>query len=99
MPPPEHKPLRSNRLRSAGYDVAGRVLEICFSNGDLRCYQNVPEGVWKSLLAAPNPGTFHEDRIEEEYACKPGVSTAGGDARQKLEDLFGTPKDKPDPGV
>lgn len=91
MSSPEHKPLQSNRLRSAGYDPDERILEIAFANGDLRCYQNVPTGVWKSLFAAPNPATFHEDRIEEEYGWKPGIRQAGNDARQQLDDLFGDP--------
>ena len=91
----DHKPLHSNHLRSAGYDAREQILEIAFSNGSLRCYQNVPLTVFKSLLAAPNPATFHEDRIEEEYAWQPGQKPVTESARQRLDDLFGSPSDDP----
>ena len=89
----KHKPLHSNRLRSAGYDGAEKILEIAFANGSIRRYQGVPEPVWKSLLAAPNPATYHEDRIEEEYAWTPGSQSTDANARKALDDLFGGPSD------
>ncbi len=87
----EHKSLHGNRLRSAGYDVAEKTLEISFNNGQVRRFKNVPESVWRKLLAAPNPATYYEDRIEEEYAWSAGEKAVNQDARQQLDDLFGGP--------
>ena len=87
----DHKPLHSNRLRSAGYDRREAVLEIAFANGSIRCYRHVPETVWRSLLAAPNPASFHEDRIEEEYSWVPGTRADNPDSKKQLDDLFGGP--------
>ena len=89
----EHKPLHSNRLRSAGYDRDEAVLEIAFANGTLRRYQHVPETVWRKLLSAPNPASFHEDRIEEEYPWVPGSKPDNPDAKKQLDDLFGSSPD------
>ena len=85
----EHISLHGNRLRSAGYDAAEKILEISFNNGQVRCFKNVPSPVWRALLAAPNPATYYEDRIEEEYAWSPGEKAVNESARQQLDDLFG----------
>jgi len=87
----KHHSLHGNRLRSAGYDAAEKILEINFNNGQTRRFKNVPEPVWKKLLAAPNPASYYEDRIEEEYAWAPGEKAADDSARQRLDDLFGAP--------
>lgn len=86
----EHKSLHGNRLRSAGYEAAEKILEIAFNNGQVRRFKNVPEPVWRKLLAAPNPASYYEDRIEEEYAWSPGEKQADVKARQNLDDLFGS---------
>ncbi len=85
----EHRKLQGNRLRAAGYDEGEQILEIEFTSGDVRCFLGVPRTVWRSLLAAPNPASFFEDRIEEEYATQPGERRTRSDARQQLDDLFG----------
>jgi len=85
----EHRNLHGNRLRSAAYDPGEKILEIAFTNGQIRRFKNVPEPVWRKLLAAPNPASFYEDRIEEEYAWSPGEKQTDDAARQKLDDLFG----------
>lgn len=86
----EMRRLRGGRLRAAGYDEKERVLEIEFDNRDVKRFKNVPADVWRKLLSAPNPATFYEDRIEEEYAVEAGDRrTDPGGARKGLDDLFG----------
>jgi hypothetical protein len=47
----------------------------------------VPEEVFRRLCAAPNPTTYWEDRIAEEYPkAQPRSGGAGGG--KKLGDLF-----------
>ncbi len=85
----EHRRLDGNRLRAASYDEREQALEIEFSNRDVRRFAGVPPAVWRSLLSAPNPATFFEDRIEEEYASSPAQRRQTDDPRKALDDLFG----------
>ena len=86
----EKRSLKSARLKTAAYDPDTRVLEIEFHGGELRRFKNVPAEVWRRLLAAPNPASFFEDRIEEEYPFERSRSQAGGNARSTLDSLFGS---------
>ncbi len=88
----QRQPLRCARLRSAGYDTKARELEIEFSNRDVSVYKGVPEDVFRKLLSAPNPASFFEDRIEEEYAVNAGQRDLDENAKSKLDDLFSGPK-------
>lgn len=82
-------PLKGGRLKSAGYDTRERRLEIEFVDHTVKVYKSVPEEVWRRLLSSPNPASYHEDRIAEEYPVEDGARSADGDARKKLDDLFG----------
>ena len=82
--------LHGGRLRAADYDERTRVLEIEFVDRQVKRFKNVPPDVWQRLLTAPNPASFYEDRIEEEYALEPGERQVDtGSARRRLDDLFG----------
>lgn len=86
----ETRRLQGGRLRQASYDAATRELEIEFVDREVKRFKNVPQDVWRKLLAAPNPASFYEDRIEEEYAVGRGERrTDAGSARKGLDDLFG----------
>ncbi len=87
----DRRRLSGGRLREGAYDSACAELEITFTDGSVRRYKGVPNEVWRRLLAAPNPASFHEDRIEEEYAFDTGRSRAAPDARSRLDGLFGPP--------
>jgi hypothetical protein len=53
-------------------------------------YKAVPYEVYRRLCAAPNPTTYWEDRIAEEYAKGNPMKASGtGDAAKNLSDLFG----------
>ena len=85
----EHRMLHTAQLKSAGYDEKEKILEIAFHNGQLKAYRGVPHEVARRLFAAPNPASFWEDRIAEEYPVDSSPSAAGQHAASKLNDLFG----------
>jgi hypothetical protein len=97
----ERKALKGGRLIEGGYDEAEKLLEIVFSDLSVKRFQPVPHEVWKRLLAAPNTGTFYEDRIQDEYPgsdapklrSRPKRAESLDDpaavARAKLAALFG----------
>lgn len=80
--------LHGGKLRSAGYDPVARELEIEFTSRDVKVFKGVPEDVWRRLRAAPNPASYYEDRIEEEYAVRAGEREQDSNARARLDDLF-----------
>ena len=84
----EHRPLNTDRMRSAGYDERNEQLEILFHSGETKTYRRVPIEVARRFFAAPNPASFWEDRIAEEYPSVTGRKAIGDDARSKLDDLF-----------
>jgi hypothetical protein len=64
-----------------------------FDDGRIRVYKHVPQEVFRRLCSAPNPGTYWEDRIAEEYPKGPDRSARGDGPT--LKDLFGDPEEKP----
>jgi hypothetical protein len=66
----ERKRVNSSKLRSVGYDEKSRTLEIEMSNGQVFQYVGVYPEVYRRLMAAPNPTTFFDDKIAEEYTPK-----------------------------
>ena len=79
----------TGRIRAADYQPASRQLELRFDNASVLVYKHVPEEVFRRLCSAPNPATYWEDRIAEEYPKGPPArfGSAAGDARD-LSDLF-----------
>jgi KTSC domain len=97
----ERKTLKGGRLIEGAYDDAEKLLELVFSDLTVKRFKPVPFEVWKRLLAAPNAGTFYEDRIQDEYPAsaapkltsRPTAIEATNDpaalAKAKLAALFG----------
>ncbi len=85
----ERRKLHGGRLKAAAYDAREQRLEIDFADGERRVFKAVPAEVWRRLISAPNPAVFYADRIEEEYAVERGRADGPGDARSKLDSLFG----------
>ncbi|MFO1199558.1 MAG: KTSC domain-containing protein [Burkholderiaceae bacterium] len=88
----ERKTLRGGKLRSGAYDEREKRLELEFVDGSIRVFKGVPEEVWRRLLSSPNPASYFEDRIADEYPSAPGSHASSADARARLDDLFGPPK-------
>lgn len=83
--------LRTDRLLAGAYDARAARLEIEFTNGDTRAYKGVPEEVARRFFEAPNPASFWEDRIAEEYPWERATGSRNAAARAGLDALFGAP--------
>ena len=84
------KQFTSGRIRKADYDTASRQLDLHWDAGSVLAYKQVPEEVFRRLCSAPNPATYWEDRIAEEYpkgTPRKADGAAGGG--KDLKDLFG----------
>lgn len=87
----QSKTFTSGRIRRADYDSTSQQLDLRWDDGTVRAYKHVPDEVWRKLCSAPNPTTYWEDRIAEEYPKGVPMSKSQGaeDAAQKFRDLFG----------
>jgi len=63
----ERKRVNSSKIRSVGYDEKTMTLEVEMSNGQVFQYSKVYPEVYRRFMAAPNPTTFFDDKIAEEY--------------------------------
>ena len=66
----QRKRVNSSRLRSIGYDEPTGTLEIEMSDGTIYQYGKVSPEVHRRFMNAPNPTSFFDDRIAEEYTAK-----------------------------
>ena len=84
------KTFTSGRIRKADYDTESQQLELHWDNKTVLAYRQVPQEVYRRLCSAPNPATYWEDRIAEEYPKgTPVKSSAIQDGEKKLSDLVG----------
>lgn len=66
----ERKRVNSSRIRSVGYDERSQVLEVELSNGDVTQYTRVSPEIHRRFMAAPNPTSYFDDKIAEEYTAR-----------------------------
>lgn len=64
----ERKRVNSSKIRSIGYDERSMTLEVEMRNGEVWQYSRVYPEVYRRFMAAPNPTSFFEDKIAEEYS-------------------------------
>ena len=84
------KTFSGGRIRRAEYDPASRQLDLHWDNKSVLAYKHVPQEVFRRLCSAPNPATYWEDRIAEEYPKgTPKPAGAASDGGKTLSDLFG----------
>jgi len=84
------KTFTSGRIKKAEYDTASRQLDLHWDNKTVLAYKHVPQEVYRRLCSAPNPATYWEDRIAEEYPKgMPMAPGAASDGAKKPGDLFG----------
>ncbi|MCY4519141.1 MAG: KTSC domain-containing protein [Acidimicrobiaceae bacterium] len=57
----------SSNLRAVAYDPEHSYLYVWFHSGGLYRYGNVPETVYRDLLAASSKGRFHASYIRDQY--------------------------------
>ncbi len=81
----------SGRIRRADYDDKTQQLDLHWDSKTVLAYKQVPQEVFRRLCSAPNPTTYWEDRIAEEYPKATPKSEGAGadDAAKKFSDLFG----------
>ena len=84
------KTFTSGRIRKADYNAETQQLDLHWDIKNVLAYKQVPHEVFRRLCAAPNPTTYWEDRIAEEYPKgHPMTSGADSEGANKLGDLFG----------
>jgi KTSC domain len=83
------KTFTSGRIRRADYDADSQQLDLHWDNKSVLAYKHVPQEVFRRLCAAPNPATYWEDRIAEEYPKGTPKKPEGGGGAKSLSDLFG----------
>jgi hypothetical protein len=66
----DRKRVNSSRLRSVGYDEKNQLLEVELSNGQVWQYTKVSPEVHRRFMAAPNPTSYFDDKIAEEYSSR-----------------------------
>lgn len=59
------EPVDSDALRSIGYDIGRRILELEFTSGTVYRYFEVPEHLYLDLMQAPSHGAFFAERIRD----------------------------------
>ena len=84
------KTFTSGRIRKADYNAETQQLDLHWDIKNVLAYKQVPHEVFRRLCAAPNPTTYWEDRIAEEYPKGvPMTSSAVPTGTKSLKDLFG----------
>lgn len=84
------KDFSSGQIRKVRFETRDNHLEISWENKSVTAYRPVPQEVVDRLCKAPNPATYFEDRIAEEYPkVTPRKKAGADDAAKKLSDLFG----------
>ena len=84
------KNFTTGEIEQVLFDPGSRYLEVRWRNKRIVAFRPVPEEIARRLCNAPNPSTYLEDRIAEEYPkVEPKKSQATDDAKTKLDDLFG----------
>ena len=79
----------SGRIRKAEHDASSGQLDLHWDNGTVTAYKQVPQEVYRRLCSAPNPATYWEDRIAEEYPkATPKKQTGDSDSAQGFGSLF-----------
>jgi hypothetical protein len=83
------KTFTSGRIRKAEHDASSGQLDLRWDNGTVTAYKQVPQEVYRRLCSAPNPATYWEDRIADEYPKATPKKRAGdSDAAKGFGRLF-----------
>ena len=83
------KTFTSGRIRKAEHDASSGQLDLHWDNGTVTAYKQVRQEVYRRQCSAPNPATYWEDRIAEEYPkATPKKQAAGSDAAKGFGSLF-----------
>ena len=64
------EPVESSMIASVGYDSAGEMLEIEFTQGAVYLYAGVPPHVYSNMMDADSIGRYFIGVIKETYPCR-----------------------------
>lgn len=70
------EPVQSSNLAAIGYDAAGALLIVVFSNGAKWKYEGVPAEVHQALMNAESKGRFFHTDIKPKYSATQYVDQA-----------------------
>jgi hypothetical protein len=62
--------VKSSNIKSIGYDVNLKILEVEFYQSGIYQYLDVPENLYKELMSALSKGSFFYSRIKNYFLCK-----------------------------
>jgi hypothetical protein len=62
--------VKSQTLKSIGYDPSARVLELEFTGGGIYRYSDVPESVYFALVVADSKGRYFDYFIRDQFAFR-----------------------------
>ncbi len=86
------KTFHSGRIRRADYEPSSQQLDLHWDNQSIMAYKHVPAEIYRRLCSAPNPSTYWEDRIAEEYPKGLPMTRRAGSHSERAKDfgnLFG----------
>ena len=63
-------PVQSSNLKSIGYDLNSKILEIEFHHGGIYQYFDVPSQIYANLLSASSKGQYHASYVKNRYIFK-----------------------------
>ena len=66
----DRRRVASSSIRSIGYDAETKILEIEFRRGGTYRYHDVPELVYRRLMASPSKGAFFNSSIAERFRAE-----------------------------
>jgi len=63
----DRQPVRSSNIKSIGYELKSKTLEIEFHDGGIYQYFEVPETVFHGLMGVPSHGSYFHRYIKDKY--------------------------------
>lgn len=66
----DRTPVKCTLIKSVGYDVKARILEIEFIDGEIRDYLNVPEYIHQNLMKTNRKRIYFLSYIKNVYKDK-----------------------------
>ncbi|QPQ54876.1 KTSC domain-containing protein [Allosphingosinicella flava] len=63
--------VQSSSVERVDYTPESRTLDIWYTDAGRYSYSNVPESVYRALLAAPSIGRFVNAQVKDRYAFTP----------------------------
>jgi len=60
----------SSNIRSVGYDLDTRTLEVEFHSSGIYQYAGVPETIYQGFMRAASKGSYFHDHIKGRYPDK-----------------------------